>query len=73
MDTNANLHHGNVSSGIGLLNRYTLIQYNESIDLNEMNMGVENGDINGGSCYMNSPTRYASNNHNSVDVKNKRD
>ena len=56
MDMNANLNNGDVSSGIGLPNRHTLLQYNEPSNLNDMNMGVENGDVNGGHCYMNSPT-----------------
>ena len=39
----------------------------------EIHMGVENGDINGGYCYMNSSTESEENNHNSVDSTNKRD
>ena len=38
-----------------------------------MNMGVENGDFNGGHFYMNSPTVPKSNNHNFIDSTNKRD
>ena len=45
---NDNLQNGYVSSGIGSLNIHTLPQYNKSSNLNEMNVGVENGDVNGG-------------------------
>ena len=38
-----------------------------------MNIGVENVDVNGGHCYMNSPTGYESKNHNYIDSTNKRD
>ena len=38
-----------------------------------MNMGVENGDVNGGHCYMNSSTGCESKNHNSIYYTNKRD
>ena len=31
-----------------------------------MNMGVENGDVSGGNCYMSRYTRYESKNHNSI-------
>ena len=37
---NANLQNGDVGSGIFLLNNHKLPQYNESSNLNEMNMGV---------------------------------
>ena len=53
---NANLQNGHVSSEIGLPIRHTLPQYNESSNLDEMNMSIENGDINGGYFYMNSST-----------------
>ena len=46
-DMNDTLQNGDLSSGIGLLNIHTLPQYNESSDLNEMNMSVDNGDVNG--------------------------
>ena len=72
-DKNTNLHNGDVSSGIGLLNLHTLPQYKKSSNLNETNMAVENGDVNGGHCYINSPTGYYSNNHNFIDSTTKRD
>ena len=56
MDMNSNLQNGDVSSGIGLLKIHTLPPYNESGNLNETNMGIENGDVNGGHCYINSTT-----------------
>ena len=49
-----------------------LTQYNESSKLNEMNMGVENGDVNSGHFYMNISTGSESNNCNSIVSKNKR-
>ena len=36
-------------------------------------MSVENGDVNGDYCYMNSSTWYIINNHNYIDHNNKRD
>ena len=56
IDTNYTLHYVYVSSGIGLLNRQTPAQDNESINLNDMNMSVEIGDDNGDYCYVNSST-----------------
>ena len=47
-----------MSSVIGLINSHTLPKYNESSNFNDLNMGVENGDVNGGNYYMNSPTEY---------------
>ena len=38
-----------------------------------MNMSVDNGDVNGDYCNMNSSTCSESNNHNSVSYKKKRD
>ena len=38
-----------------------------------MNMGVENGDFNGGHWYMNIPTISEAKNHNSIYSTNKRD
>ena len=55
-DTNYALHNVYVSSGIGLLNRHTPTQDNESNNLNEMNMSVDIGDDNGDYCYVNSST-----------------
>ena len=56
--TNETLHNGYVSSGIGLLNRNTPPQDNESGNLNEINMSVENGDVNGDYFHMNSSIGY---------------
>ena len=47
-DINANLHNGDLSRIIGLLNSHTLTQNTEPSNLIDMNMGVENGDVNGG-------------------------
>ena len=48
-----------MSSVIGLLNRHpTPPQDNESIDLNDVNMSVDNGELNGYYCYMNGFTGY---------------
>ena len=68
-DMNDNLQNGYVNSVIGLLNSHTLPQDNESINLNDMNMSVENGNY----CYMNSSIISESKNHNSIDYTNKRD
>ena len=38
-----------------------------------MNTIVDNGDVNGVYCYMNSSTGYESDNNNSIDYTNKRD
>ena len=62
-----------MSGDIFLLNLHTLPQDNESNNLNEINMSVENGDDNGGYCYNNISTVYESNNHNYIDSTNKRD
>ena len=53
---NDTLHNGDLSSGIGLLNRHTLPQYNESSNFNEINISVDNGGVNGDYFYMNSST-----------------
>ena len=53
---NANVQNGDVCSRISLLNSHTFSQDKKSINFNEMNMGVENDDINGGYCYTNSST-----------------
>ena len=64
---NANLHNGDVISGIGLLNSHTIPQDNESSNSNDMNISVENGDVVGDYCYMNSSNWSESKNHNSID------
>ena len=53
---NANVQNKDVCSRISLLNSHTFSQDKKSINFNEMNMGVENDDINGGYCYTNSST-----------------
>ena len=50
---NADLQNVDVISVIGLIQSHTLLQFNESHNLNDMNWGVENGYISGGNCYMN--------------------
>ena len=65
------LYNGDVSSGIGLLNRHTLPQDNKSSKLNEMNMSVDNGDFNGDYFYMNIYTVSESKNQNYIDYANK--
>ena len=70
--TNENLHNGDVSSGIGLLNRHTLPQAKKSRKPNEINMNIENCDVNGDYWYMNSSTSYVIKNHNSIDYTKKR-
>ena len=55
---NDTLQNIDVSSGIGLLNGHTIPQDNESSNFNEMNMSVDNGDVNGAYCYINSSTIY---------------
>ena len=65
------LQNGDVSSVIGLLNSHTLPQYNESSQLNDMNMSVDNGDVNGCYFYINSSTGSDINNNSSIDYTNK--
>ena len=72
-DMNYNLHNVYVSRGIGLLNRHTPPQDNESSNLNEMNMSVDNGDINGDYCYMNDSTISESKKQNYIDQTKKID
>ena len=72
-DMNYNLHNVYVSRGIGLLNRHTPPQDNESSNLNEMNMSVDNGDINGDYCYMNDSTISESKKQNYIDHTKKID
>ena len=62
-DMNDTFKNVDASIGIGLLNSQTIPQYNKSSNLNEMNMGVKNGDVNGDYCYMNSSTGSEPNNH----------
>ena len=63
---NANLQNDYVGSGIDLINSQNISQFNESSNLNEMNMVVENGDVNGGCCCINSTTVCEAKNHNSI-------
>ena len=53
---NDTLQNGDTSSEIGLLNIHTLPQTNELSKLNNMNMSVDNGDVNGDYYYINSST-----------------
>ena len=69
---NDTVQNGDVSSGIGLINIHTLPQDSELSTLNEVNMSVENGDINGDYFYMNGSTGSESKNHDSIDYKNKK-
>ena len=54
---NETLQNRDMISGVGLLNSHSIPQYNESSNLNEMNICVENIDVNGDYCYMISSTR----------------
>ena len=72
-DMNANLYNGDVSSGIGLLNSHTLTQYKKSSNLNKINIGVRNGDVNGDHFYMNSSTGSESKNHSYIYSTSKKD
>ena len=72
MDMNANLKNEDVISGIGLINIHTTPQFKESSNLNEINMGVINVDVNGGHFYMNSPT-VSIKNHISIYSAEKKD
>ena len=72
-DMNGNLHNGYASSLFGLLNSHTSHQDNESSKLNDLNMSVDNGCVNGDYFYMNSSTVSDIKNHNSVDYTNKID
>ena len=71
-DTNKTLSNGDVISGIGLLKSNILPQDNESKKLNEINMSVENGDVNGDYFYMNCFTGSDVKNHISIDYTKKR-
>ena len=71
--TNDTLQNGDTSSGIGLLNSHTLHQADEQSKVNEINMSVDNGDVNGDNFYMNSSTGSVIRNHNSIDYTKKRD
>ena len=72
-DINETLHHGDVSSGIGLLNSHNIPQDIESSKLDEMNMSFDNGGINGDYFYMNSSTGSESNHDNLIDYTKKID
>ena len=64
MEMNANLQNGAVSSGIGFINRHTLLQCNESSNLNYMNWAFKKCDVSNGHYYMNIHTVSEANNHN---------
>ena len=55
-DMNETLHNGDVSIVIGLINSQTLPQSSKVSQLNDINISVDNGDVNGDYCYMNSST-----------------
>ena len=61
------LYNGDVSSWNGLLNIQNISQDNESSNLNEINITVDNVDVNGYYCYINSTNGSESKNHSSVD------
>ena len=63
---NETLHNLDVSSGSYLLNIHTLLQENESGKLNQMYIGVYNGDVIGYYCYMNISTGCVIKNQNSI-------
>ena len=69
---NDNLHNGDVSSEISLINIHTLSQFNESSNLNDMNWDVEDGDVSGGHSYMKIHTLSEANNHNYIYSTKKR-
>ena len=64
MDMNDNLQNLYVSSVISLIYRHTLPEYKDWSNLNDMNMGIENSNVNGDHYYMNSSTESESKNHN---------
>ena len=64
---NTNLHNGDVSSGIGLINSHTLPQCNKPSNSNQMNWGIKNGDVSGGNCYINIHTVSKAKNQNYID------
>ena len=72
IDMNSYLKNGDVISGIGLLKRHTLSQFNESSYFNDMDCDVENDDVSGGYYFMNSHTLSEAKNQNSIDSKKKR-
>ena len=70
---NETLQNEYLISGIGLLNSHTILQSNESNEVNEVNMSVYSGDINGDYCYVNSYNGYIMRNNNCIDYTNKID
>ena len=66
-DMNETLQNVAVISVSGVLNSHTLPQTIKLSKLDEMNMSVDNVDVNGDYCYMNSSTVFVIRNHNSVD------
>ena len=55
-DIHETLQNGDACSEIGLLNCHTVPQDNKSSKLDDMNMCVKNGDVNGEYCYINIST-----------------
>ena len=48
---NADLNNGDFIHLISFINIHTLSQFNESSYFNNMDGGVENGDVSGGHCF----------------------
>ena len=61
-----------MNGGIDLINSVTLSQFNKSSKYNDINWGVEKGDVSCVNFYMNSDTLSEANNHNFIDTTNKR-
>ena len=57
----------------GFINSHALSQYNESSSFNDMDRDVENVDVSGGHCFMNSNTLYEANKLCSLCYIKKRD
>ena len=67
MKMNTKFQNGDVSSGIGLINRHTITKFKGLIKLNDMNRVVKNGDVGGGNCYMNTHTISEAKEQNVID------
>ena len=51
IEMNANLNNGDFIHLISFINIHTLSQFNESSYFNNMDGGVENGDVSSGHCF----------------------
>ena len=67
------LKNGDVIWGNGFINSHTILQYNESGYLNDMNEDIENSDVSGGNCFMKSHNISKAKKLSSLDSTNKRD